>query len=286
MRRLPCLLCFFLLLSCNLQVQDFSGGFSVPYQSQQTSSLRLLVLTDLHIGKEGIQDAREDFLAWLETSGTGYDQILVLGDLTQCGLQDQLDNAKAFLDEASRISGCPYVALIGNHDIRNGGRRRFESLFGQSTYYSFALGGYSFYVLDTADRLVGLEQLQGLKDTIAIDGNRKIALSHMPIYCGIDCIEASLCDPYERYELVKAMEGFDLYLCGHAHYGTSHHYDSSFSELTFPTFCGIDRIFESQVKWNELILDSSCNQVLWNCFSITKEGSINIEEIERFSMSN
>ena len=105
---------------------------------QPLPTLRLAVLSDLHVGiakREGwhnwiISPDPEDTLAptVAALNRNRLDLVIVTGDLTSEGAEEQLALAKHYLERLH----CPYLVAKGNHDQRTTeARLTFERVFGE-----------------------------------------------------------------------------------------------------------------------------------------------------------
>jgi Icc-related predicted phosphoesterase len=75
-------------------------------------TVRLAAVGDLHVGT----DTRGRVAASMATLGTRADMLLIAGDLTQVGADDEVD---CLLEELSVVD-VPIVAVLGNHDHHSG----------------------------------------------------------------------------------------------------------------------------------------------------------------------
>jgi predicted phosphodiesterase len=80
-----------------------------------------------------------------EVNRTGVDFLICLGDLVASGSEAEY----AAFQETMEALECPYYAVPGNHDIREGGFDHYSSLLGPVDYH-FDYGGYRFVFADSS----------------------------------------------------------------------------------------------------------------------------------------
>jgi len=132
------------------------------------------VAGDPHYGK---YDYSADVFKWVvgDVNIKDFEFLVVNGDLTQSGFDGQY---RDYFDAINQ-SDVPVVSVIGNHDVRFGGRSRYENMFGTQTYFDFTVGDYQFIILDSADKELGTEQLNWL-DTQLQEHYKDIIITHYP----------------------------------------------------------------------------------------------------------
>lgn len=103
-----------------------------------------------------------------------------LGDLVYDGEKEKY---RWFLEQIDHCK-IPFLTVVGNHDIREDGRKNYYNIFGPF-YYSFHVGDAFFITLDDANE-VQLEgsQIQWLKQQLEAAKNYKykFVLFHVPLY--------------------------------------------------------------------------------------------------------
>jgi 3',5'-cyclic AMP phosphodiesterase CpdA len=92
--------------------------------------LRIAHISDLHCGSPYFVPNLAD-RAIMEINELHPDIVVVSGDLTSFGFQQEYGEAKAYLD---RIDCERLVVIPGNHDSRNVGYIHFEELFGERNH--------------------------------------------------------------------------------------------------------------------------------------------------------
>jgi predicted phosphodiesterase len=101
-----------------------------------------------------------------------------LGDITHRGLEPEFEEVA----KVAAQSPIPVYFTIGNHDLMNGGRRIYRSLFGAETY-SFWVGRDLFAVFDTAAKhpYLGDDRIAWLDKVLSAPGARhRLAFMHIP----------------------------------------------------------------------------------------------------------
>ena len=206
----------------------------------------MLLISDAHFGKakSGTFFKTEEFEKYItETTDilSTSDFIVNLGDVSDNSEQAQLDEYKKWSEEL--FAGKPIVNVIGNHDNRNGGVQRFIHTFDlDSTYYRFNASDVQFYVVDSAFRTLGRQQLDHLMKVLEENKDeKKIILTHIPLYGSITNFYASFADEKERNFLLSRFSryGVNLLLTGHKHVPESYYdYTDSFTEIVVNGFHG------------------------------------------------
>ena len=208
---------------------------------------RILLISDTHFGKtkSGTFFKTKEFEKYItETTDilSTSDFIVNLGDVSDNSEQAQLDEYKEWSENL--FAGKPIVNVIGNHDNRNGGVQRFIDTvaYTDSTYYRFNASDVQFYVVDSAFRTLGRQQLDHLMKVLeANKDEKKIILTHIPLYGSITNFYASFADEKERNFLLSRFSryGVNLLLTGHKHVPESYYdYTDSFTEIVVNGFHG------------------------------------------------
>ena len=207
---------------------------------------RILLISDTHFGKtkSGTFFKTKEFEKYItETTDilSTSDFIVNLGDVSDNSEQAQLDEYKEWSENL--FAGKPIVNVIGNHDNRNGGVQRFIDTFDMdSTYYRFNASDVQFYVVDSAFRTLGRQQLDHLMKVLEENKDeKKIILTHIPLYGSITNFYASFADEKERNFLLSRFSryGVNLLLTGHKHVPESYYdYTDSFTEIVVNGFHG------------------------------------------------
>jgi 3',5'-cyclic AMP phosphodiesterase CpdA len=103
------------------------------------------------------------------------------GDLVRHGDEP---NFRFFINEITAHLTCPLLTVIGNHDLGEGGRGLYQTIF-NPVYYSFRAGRNCLIILDDADRL-GLDskQLAWLEQELikSQDCAQRFIFLHVPLF--------------------------------------------------------------------------------------------------------
>ena len=223
---------------------DLNGN---DFPKTDAEGFKILLISDTHFGKtkSGTFFKTEEFEKYItETTDilSTSDFIVNLGDVSDNSEQAQFDAYQKWSKEL--FDGKPIVNVIGNHDNRNGGVQRFIDTvaYTDSTYYRFNASDVQFYVVDSAFRTLGRQQLDHLMKVLEENKDeKKIILTHIPLYGSITNFYASFADEKERNFLLSRFSryGVNLLLTGHKHVPESYYdYTDSFTEIVVNGFHG------------------------------------------------
>lgn len=121
----------------------------------------------------------------------------------------------------------PFVAVIGNHELRGARREEFVRFFGlPGTDYSLSYRDVRFFVLDTADGRLTDENLSWLDRELRLHPKGKDGISYLavashypPTLPGLE--PHGTRGPYEdqsrKLHEILVRNKVDLFLCGHEH---------------------------------------------------------------------
>ena len=155
------------------------------------------------------------------------DVVLITGDLTDRGLNEEYEQLKIML----RRLDIPFFMILGNHDRRENFRRVFSDYRGVAEDPEFV----QFVVDDYPVRLIGLDTLVPGKGEGALCARRLafleralarerekptvIFMHHPPFDCGITHMDRiRLLEGAERLaEIVRPYQNIERILCGHHH---------------------------------------------------------------------
>lgn len=136
--------------------------------------MKLVQISDLHFGSSFFVSEWAQMVIRLIQEEEP-DVLVVAGDLTENGFEQEYAEATLFLKDLSM----PKIIVPGNHDVRNGGDGLFEEVFGPR-FKIFRTNGLIVVGIDSSepdvdDGHVGREnyqwikeQLQGRKDEITV----------------------------------------------------------------------------------------------------------------------
>ncbi|MEJ0017823.1 MAG: phosphodiesterase [Acetobacteraceae bacterium] len=155
------------------------------------------------------------------------DIVLVTGDLTECGLEDEYANLARLLRKWLTM---PVFVIPGNHDRRENLREGLKHLPGVTadpTYVQYAIEDYPVRVvmLDTLVPGAGHgelrpEQLEFLDRTLAAAPDKPtiIGMHHPPFACGIVHMDRiNLRTTLEFAAIVARHRQVERIICGHHH---------------------------------------------------------------------
>lgn len=155
------------------------------------------------------------------------DAVIITGDLTECGLEEEYDVLIGLLRQYLRM---PVYVIPGNHDERENFRRRLAALPGVSsseTFVQYTVENYPVRLV-MLDTLVpgsphgGLcdERLAFLDRALAMATDRPtiIAMHHPPFACGIDHMDRMNLRNSDAFTAVVAKyPHVERIICGHVH---------------------------------------------------------------------
>jgi 3',5'-cyclic-AMP phosphodiesterase len=171
-----------------------------------------IATADTHFGPTDDPPTAAAFKALVGASHASF--VIIAGDLVNTGLPAEY----ARYAQWTASLGVPVYSTPGNHDLYNEGWATYRTVLGRGNY-SFVVGGRTFYVVDTGNGTVGRAQLDLLREAFAHDTNRKVIVSHYPLYDGPDAQYYRLTDTAERAALIDlyARGNVELLLEGHQH---------------------------------------------------------------------
>jgi 3',5'-cyclic-AMP phosphodiesterase len=167
---------------------------------------------DAHFTADGDPPAAAGFRDLVAARGAAF--VIVAGDLADTGRPAEFARYAAWAGSL----GVPVYAVPGNHDLYNDGWTSYRSWVGRG-FYSFSLGGRSFYFLDSGNGTLGRTQLQLLREAFAADSNEKVVTCHYPLTGAGATLYYRLTNKAERAALLDlyASGGVRLLLEGHLH---------------------------------------------------------------------
>ncbi len=168
--------------------------------ASHTGTYSFVIFTDIHVGsawenESASKNYREAFLKKFEALYDANDSIkprfvVCMGDSANDGYEHQYEKYVSYCDKICQIGNSKlgiedfklYTA-IGNHDLFHNGYRYWEKhVFPYHTYYGFEAGGFSYYVLDTANGTMGINQLKSIEKELKKNSSPKIIITHYPVY--------------------------------------------------------------------------------------------------------
>lgn len=250
-------------------------GKPIPSSNEDFTAL---LISDTHFGKNkpGTYLKTEEFENHIKYIIDDIDIVINLGDVSDNSQQEQFDSYKEWSNRVFKNK--PVINVVGNHDNRKGGIERFlKTVAGtDSTYYCFKLSDIHFYVIDSAFRTLGRQQLNSLMETLTSDSNsKKIVLTHIPLYGSVTNFYASFADEKERNYLLSNFSkyGVDLLLTGHKHVPESYKaYTDSFSEIVVNGFHGED-FRQGKPSFYLCTYTRNTSEFKIECYSCAKDSS-------------
>lgn len=211
--------CTIFLASCNVDLSGsvvssdvdhrFRDNASLPEKSNTdivTPEFSFIVISDPHT-----YHASHSKLAALKDKVLPGDQfILVCGDITECGYEEDYQAFCGYLNEF----GLPYYTTIGNHDLYFGGWRDYKKTLGRSCY-TFTAGPARFISLDSANGTLGGKQRIWLEQIL------KTKIEPLSIgFTHFDFFNPGFTDIEEVYYLMHLFENTNVkyVFMGHTHF--------------------------------------------------------------------
>ena len=221
----------------------------IPSISADTTSYKVLVLTDVHFGAAsynlgGAVEKLEAYLNSLNENDTENTPAfcIAMGDFADHGYDGEYKSYNELVEkiEAKKRNNVSIKVInaVGNHDLFNSGWYCWQNYCWPNTsFYKFAINGISYYVLDTGSGVLGDNQMALLEKAFATDSNPKIIITHYALYS-----KQSLCfgmrDTKERNALIKLLAENNVigYLCGHYHSYEELNIGSAFTMYSLSSF--------------------------------------------------
>lgn len=179
-----------------------------------SQSFKFAQVTDTHVGgATGAEDLRRTVK---DLNQQQYlDFVILSGDVTEFGSDDELALAKQILDSLT----LPLYVVPGNHDSNwsESGANSFREVFGAETFF-FEHKGYQFIGTTSGPNMrmspgqIPRENLVWMDSVFAAHPNQStplIAINHYPL-------DSSLNNWYESIDRLKT-RNVQLALCGHGH---------------------------------------------------------------------
>ena len=185
-----------------------------------SQNFKFAQVTDTHVGgATGADDLRRTVLDLNQQQGIDF--VILSGDVTEFGSDDELALAKQILDSLS----LPLYVIPGNHDSNwsESGANSFRKVFGAETFF-FEHKGIQFIGTTSGPNMrmspgqVPRENLVWMDSVFKANpdqGKPLIAVNHYPL-------DSSLNNWYENINRIKT-RNVQLALCGHGH--NNHLYD-------------------------------------------------------------
>ncbi|TDS08408.1 outer membrane protein assembly factor BamB family protein [Sphingobacterium paludis] len=200
-------------LSCTIKSICF-GLLLCPIFSFAQQSFKFAQVTDTHVGgATGADDLRrtvEDL-----NKQTDIDFVILSGDVTEFGADDELHLAKQILDSLQ----LPLYVIPGNHDSNwsESGANSFRKVFGSETFF-FRHKGYMFMGTTSGPNMrmgpgqIPRENLVWMDSVFAANPDVETPLIYINHYPQ----DSSLNNWYEAIDRLKK-RNVQLMMCGHGH---------------------------------------------------------------------
>lgn len=193
---------------------NFSGRLSTPgnIDPAGTNQFTFALMSDNHMGAPGGR-VLPSILDRVRSDGDAF--VVLAGDITDTGRPVQFDDMNRLFLEKNLV----FRAAIGNHDIFFGGWSHFAEKVGRSIY-SFKADNVHFAIIDSANGVLGQEQLEWLdRDLATATEEHKIVVSHFPPWNGTFSSIYKMASEEEAAILKDILHrrGVDLMFAGHYH---------------------------------------------------------------------
>lgn len=237
--------------------------------------MRIVQLTDMHVGREGENtydvDVRGNFKKVLrELDADPPDHLILSGDL--CYREGIPEIYTWFVEQLLNFPA-PVWLLSGNHDDPQMLAAAFEldSSFiqGGELYYHALLGGKEFFFLDTTKYEVSETQLEWLRIQIEDrSGPLYLCMHHPPALMGVPFMDNKypLRNWKEVQDLLLSYPGEVLVFSGHYHVDKSVHLKNLHVFVTPSTFFQLDqstaefRVDHYRIGWREMVWEGEVFQ--------------------------
>jgi len=228
------------------------------YLGDSSRTVRIVQLTDIHLGLVKKPENREGFIKLLEGAKSEEPTMIVItGDVSDAAQYYPDDYAflrSALIEHAE----CPVFVIPGNHDSQRAGKvvgkEVWTELFGE-LYFGFEWGGWRYIFLDTGDSDYGLvsgmvseEQMDWLRREVGKDRKKTVLFAH---HNPFDTRWSFFEKESNRQELVEVLEGGNLMLAlfGHRHSDAIDYHDEILAITTRKSLEG------SALSYRLVILD-------------------------------
>ena len=199
--------------------------------------VELIHISDLHYGSEFREDLIENIISYIDK--TRPDAVICTGDIVHKGRVVQFKKFQPYLDRIREISN--FIAVPGNHDVKNSGIIFFEKIIGPRRSRLLLedkdtiIVGVCSARDDMAEGRIGDEQLDWLGRQFNKNlENRIMALHHHLIPIPMSGQKfTTVRDAGEILEFTQLFE-IDLVLMGHRH--VPHAYTISWKNSSSTTF--------------------------------------------------
>jgi len=211
--------------------------------------MKIIQLTDLHIGKEGEHtadvDVRSNFLNLLNTvQATEPDLLVISGDL--CYDDGDAETYQWILEQLKETA-IPFLAIPGNHDdskLLATGLELDILLKKDELYFVKKWGDWTCLFLDSAIGTMSDEQYTFIANELTKISDKCLVFIHHPsAYCGVPFMDKK----YSFQEMEKLQSAFSNYsgtlniFCGHYHVHKTTYTHNQIIHISPSSFFQIDQ---------------------------------------------
>ena len=190
-----------------------------------SNPLRIIQVTDLHVGKEGEEtfgvDVRDNFLKILDAVNAEQPDFVVLtGDLCYDVGETVVYQ---WMVEKLRQLGFPFHVIAGNHDDTILMAEAFgvmDKVVSDEYYYAFSKSGYRFLFLDTGKGTCHDQQYAWLEEELTTATEPVVIfMHHPPVYGGVPYMDNnhSFLQNEKMQAVLAKYPGNLPIFCGHYH---------------------------------------------------------------------
>lgn len=168
------------------------------------------------------------------------DLYVSVGDLTNCGLQDEFVEVFSLIDSHQK----EFKLALGNHDLYTHTRQDVLKVIDETVNVAFEKEGIVFAFLETAreqrpdrwDGTLSLEQLAWLEQVVIESGDKTlVVIAHHPPYnttAKSNHHYSSIEPAIDLWSILEQKQGKGIYVCGHVHTDSIvHHQQWTFVQI-------------------------------------------------------
>jgi len=211
------------------------------------ASLKIIQLTDLHIGDEAEMpfgvDVRQNFLDMLQhITNETFDHLVISGDICFRDPDASIyEWVKAQLNELKK----PYSIIAGNHDSNTLINQIYYQQQASTLYYTRILNGYKIFFLDSGPGTISQEQLKWFKDELTFNAMNVVFIHHPPLHAGVPYMDSNhgLKNKEEIIRLLNTYTEPIHFFCGHYHLEKTITQNNTHVHITPSLFFQLDERF-------------------------------------------
>lgn len=191
-------------------------------QTSKVTPFKFALITDTHIGNPNNDIDLQHTVDDINQNMPQIEFVIVSGDVTEFGSDEELTNAKKILDQID----VPTYVIPGNHDSNwsESGTNSFLKIFGTETF-GFEHNGYKFFGLPSGPNMrmspgqIPREGIKWFQDKLAeTDTNTPIIfVNHYPMDNSLN----------NWFEVMDALKPYNVkaMLCGHGHQNKKYNFE-------------------------------------------------------------